>query len=732
MLAVRFLPTAARSSIVTLFGLALMSIIPSGSNAAETKDVKSAIKVSYYGEIRPILQANCQGCHQPAKSKGGYVMTDFKGLLAGGDSEGAAIVPTNPDKSSILKMITPQDGEVRMPKGKTPLMETEVALIRSWIQQGAEDDTPKDAKRHYDAEHPPVYSRAPVITSLDFSPDGKLLAVAGFHEVLLYEKDGATLAGRLVGLSERIQSLRFSPDGQSLAVAGGDPARLGEVQVWDVAKRKLAISVPISYDTLYGVSWSPDSKLIAFGCPDNTVRAIEAASGKQIMQMGSHSDWPMTTTFSIKGDHVISGGRDMSVKLTEIATQRFVDNVTSITPGGLKGGVMAMATHPKFEEFVAAGSDGLPKIYRIFREVKREIGDDAQFIADLFPMMGRVFDVRFSADGKRIACGSGLDRAGELVVCSYNFTNEVPKNLRDIMGKVPATRKPEEQKQLADYKAQGIREMARVSVPRSEIYSVAFSPDGNKVAAGGSDGMVRLYNATNGNVIKEFLSVPLTKGIMATARPSWAPKPGKNMEPPSTPESLPEGAKVASLDVQPARIKFSSPNDYNQLMVTAMLESGDTVDVTRLVRFTMKSPLAEVSARGVLRPLKNGTSKLTIALAGKTVETLVEITGLGKGYQADFVRDVNPVLSQLGCSAGTCHGAKDGKNGFKLSLRGYDPETDLRALTDDLASRRVNLASPDDSLMLLKAVAEVPHEGGRRTTVDSKYYQILRQWIANG
>jgi hypothetical protein len=114
------------------------------------------------------------------------------------------------------------------------------------------------------------------------------------------------------------------------------------------------------------------------------------------------------------------------------------------------------------------------------------------------------------------------------------------------------------------------------------------------------------------------------------------------------------------------------------------------------------------------------------------MEAPVEIAGLGKPYRADFIRDVAPVMAQLGCNAGTCHGAKEGKNGFKLSLRGYDPETDLRALTDDLASRRVNVASPDDSLMLLKAVAEVPHEGGRRTTVDSKYYQILRQWIANG
>src|ERR1051325_527523 len=506
--------------------------------------------VSFYHEVRPILQANCQGCHQPAKSKGGYVMTDFKKLLAGGDSEGAAVVPKHPEQSAVLKMITPKDGEIRMPKGKNPLLDSEVAVIKTWIEQGAVDDTPADAQKHYDAAHPPIYTRPPVISSIDFSPDGKLLAVAGFHEVLLYETQKDALEARLIGLSERIQSLRFSPDGNSLAVAGGNPARFGEVQVWDVAKRKLTVSAPISYDTLYGVSWSPDSKLIAFGCPDNTVRAIEAATGKQVMQMGSHSDWPLSTTFSIKGDHVISGGRDMTVKLTEVAAQRFVDNVTSITPGALKGGVLALATHPQFEQIVAAGSDGLPKVYRIFREVKREIGDDAQFIADLFSMTGRVFSVRFSPDGKRIAWGSGLDRAGELFVCSYDFTNDVPKALRDIMGKVPGARKPEEQKQLDDYKKEGIHEIARQSVPHSEIYSVAFSPDASQIAAGGSDGMVRVFNATNGAVLREFVSVPIAPGPVASARPAWAATASQNAEPVTGQESLPEGAQVTALEIQ--------------------------------------------------------------------------------------------------------------------------------------------------------------------------------------
>src|SRR6266566_2269531 len=100
--------------------LALSGFTLAASGAPEKKEAKPVAKVSYYHEIRPILQANCQGCHQPAKNKGGYVMTDFKRLLAGGDSEGAAIVAGHPEKSSMLKMVTPQDGEVRMPKGKTP------------------------------------------------------------------------------------------------------------------------------------------------------------------------------------------------------------------------------------------------------------------------------------------------------------------------------------------------------------------------------------------------------------------------------------------------------------------------------------------------------------------------------------------------------------------------------------------------------------------------------------
>ncbi len=221
-------------------------------------------QVSYYKDIRPVFQAKCQGCHQPAKAKGDYVMTDVAKLIAGGESD-QAVIPHQPQQSFLIEQVTPVKGEVEMPpKGKEdPLTKDELKLVTDWIKQGAKDDTPVNAREVYDMNHPPKYAVPPVVTSLDYSPDGKLLAVAGFHEVLLHKADGSGLVVRLVGLSERIESVRFSPDGKLLAVTGGLPARMGEVQIWDVAKKKLKQSVPVGFDTLYGGSWSPDGKTVA-------------------------------------------------------------------------------------------------------------------------------------------------------------------------------------------------------------------------------------------------------------------------------------------------------------------------------------------------------------------------------------------------------------------------------------------------------------------------------------
>ena len=102
------------------------------------------------------------------------------------------------------------------------------------------------------------------------------------------------------------------------------------------------------------------------------------------------------------------------------------------------------------------------------------------------------------------------------------------------------------------------------------------------------------------------------------------------------------------------------------------------------------------------------------------------------GDVPSFRNDVMAVLSRSGCSLGTCHGNQNGKGGLKLSLRGQDPEADFVTLTRSLGARRVNVMSPDDSLLLKKPVMEVPHEGGRRFRAGSEEYRVLRDWIAAG
>src|SRR5262245_41696967 len=171
-------------------------------------------------------------------------MTELEELVEGGESGHAAVVAKHPEQSKLIADVTPADGKVKMPpEGKKPLSESDVELLRRWVAEGAIDDSPPSARARFDADHPPIYTRPPVIPAIDFSPDGKLIAVAGFNEVRLCEVNGGDeprrSPERLVGLSERIQSVRFSPDGTKLAAAGGLPGRIGEVQVWDVAKKKL-------------------------------------------------------------------------------------------------------------------------------------------------------------------------------------------------------------------------------------------------------------------------------------------------------------------------------------------------------------------------------------------------------------------------------------------------------------------------------------------------------------
>jgi len=690
--------------------------------------------VSYYNDIRPFLQAKCQGCHQPAKAKSDYVMTDVPKLIAGGE-EGAAVIPSKPDESYFIEQVTTQAGDDRpeMPPKEEPLSTHELKLVRKWIAQGAKDDTPSNAKQRYDQEHPPKYAVAPVITSLNFSPDGKLLAIAGFHEVLIHKADGSGLVARLVGLSERIESVRFSPDGKQLLVGGGLPGRMGEIQIWDLAKKKLKLSKPVGFDTAYGASWSPDGKQVAFGLPDNTVRAIDAKTGKQTLFMGSHSDWVLDTDWSLKGDFLVSVGRDMTAKLTQVDTEQFIDNITSITQGALKGGTNAVERHPLKDHILVGGSDGVPQIYRMHRETARKIGDNANLIRKYPAMKGRIWDVAFRPDGKQFAAVSSLNGQGQVNIYKSDYDATITPELKKLFetARSSANKEANKNKEIEEFQTRGAELIKSIDI-NAAVFSVAYSPDGNTIAAGSEDGKVHLLRASD---LKEKLAFSPVKidGKLQFAKGGPHPvnqKKGKHH--PAVEEALPHGRTLVALTITPEKIDLRSPSSYNQILVTGKFAGGEAADLTRMVRLSLDQGVAKVSELGIIRPSKEGSAVLTAQYGNSKVTAPVTVKGMNAPFHPDFIRDVNPVFSRLGCNAGLCHGSKNGKNGFKLSLRGYDPLFDVRAFGDDHTARRVNYASPDDSLMLLKATGAIPHKGGVVTDIGSDYYKTVRQWISEG
>lgn len=221
--------------------------------------------------------------------------------------------------------------------------------------------------------------------------------------------------------------------------------------------------------------------------------------------------------------------------------------------------------------------------------------------------------------------------------------------------------------------------------------------------------------------LRSLTLAPLAAVALA-GRAAAAPSPAKALPKPADP--------VVSLQLQPAALSFADRRDVRRFLVLGVTRSGLQVDLTPTA-VLKPSPVVRSQGDGFLEPVKAGSGAVLVSAAGKTARLPVQVKSIA-APPISFVRDISPILAKTGCNAGTCHGAQSGKNGFKLSLRGYDLDFDYHALVDDVGARRFNRAAPDQSLMLLKPIQEVPHQGGLVFEKGSRYYSLIRQWIAEG
>ncbi len=432
-------------------------------------------KVSFSKEIRPLFRRSCTGCHQPSKAKGGLDLTSHAAAMKGG-KHAPDIRPGDPKGSRLVKDIS--GDEPSMPEEGDALTAAEVALISRWIAQGATDDTPAGGFVHR-LTGPPVYHALPALAALTWSPDGNILAVAGWHEVVLHSGNSTGIVARLVGDSPRIESLAFSPDGTRLAVSGGAPSEYGEVQIWNMSSRTLDRSIKTTGDAVFGVSWSPDGRRVAIGGADKMVRVFTVADGGEVMKCDNHIDWVFATAWSHDGTNLVTAGRDRALKLIDVASGRLIDDVNRQSDP-----LVSLARHPR-ENLVVSGTDkGEVRIYRMApRGGRLAEGDDKEnsFVRRLDRLPGAVQALAWSGDGSLIAAGS---TGGEV----------------RLFNAADGAKKPSPK------------------WTNGPVFSLSFQPSGQALAVGGYDGRVRLFDSKSGNLLREFDSVPLTAKAVGMAR----------------------------------------------------------------------------------------------------------------------------------------------------------------------------------------------------------------------
>jgi hypothetical protein len=191
-------------------------------------------------------------------------------------------------------------------------------------------------------------------------------------------------------------------------------------------------------------------------------------------------------------------------------------------------------------------------------------------------------------------------------------------------------------------------------------------------------------------------------------------------------------AELVDVRVFPSDINLSSKIDTQSIVVQAVYSDSTTRDVTKQATFALADKSFAKIDKAVVSPIADGKTELEVKYEGRTLKLPVKVEKSGFTPAVSFSLDVMPVFGKGGCNTGSCHGSARGKDGFRLSVFGFDPEGDYHRVTREMVGRRINLAMPDDSLLLEKAVGRVQHTGGKCFEPESELYATIIKWLKAG
>jgi WD40 repeat protein len=309
-----------------------------------------------------------------------------------------------PDESLLVTMIVGDAPE--MPQKQPPLAPAKIHALRQWVLAGAKDDS-AGATEHLAVRIPQTYEFAPAVTSVALSPDGLLVAAACRSEVALFAVEGDAPPRRLPTDCDLITHVEFSPDGKLLAAVGGSPARFGEVLFFNPADGALVASRQVGHDTLFRGGFAPDGSAIAAGGADGAIYVVPVDPQADVRSFDLHSDWVLDVAYSPDGKLLISGGRDKATKVSSVETGELLRSVdasaelvSSVAADGefaVSAGKARTLTGYEFKtalagiEVTGAGNGARP------------ISRRDQYVKAFETQPGEVLDIAASGDRKRIA-----------------------------------------------------------------------------------------------------------------------------------------------------------------------------------------------------------------------------------------------------------------------------------------------------------------------------------------
>lgn len=452
----------------------LIALVPTAGLAQGKKDaepepvkvveLKRTEPVSYEKEVEPIFYKRCVTCHSGSVKESRFDLSSYDTLIKGG-KRGAAIVPGKGDQSLLYKVIGRSVKPTMPPKGEgDPVTPEELALVKLWIDQGAKAPSGQRVRPKIIVGLPPanvtpvralalspdkstvaagrgnqihVYdagsgafirslvdpnlkmadkavkaAHMSLVSAMTFSPDGKYLASGSFQEITIWDAKTGMLRHKITGFAHEVVALAFSADSKLLATGGGAPTEDGEVKVFEVGDWKMITDVKGGHsDTVYGLCFKPDGKLLATCSADKFIKVWQIPEGKFVKSFEGHTHHVLDVGWMADGKKLASAGADNTVKVWDYEKG---EQERTINAHGKQ--VTRLLFIGKTNQFATCGGDAQVKFFNTGGGTVRTFGQNNDF----------VYAISVTPDGALVAAGGQ-----EGVVRVYNGTN--PGQVRALM-----------------------------------------------------------------------------------------------------------------------------------------------------------------------------------------------------------------------------------------------------------------------------------------------------------